>query len=334
MKKLRIGLVGCGNISASHFAAIKTLKNAELAAVCDIQIKRAEKRAAQHGVVFYTDFDTMLACGDLDAVHLCTPHYLHAPQSIAALKAGCHVFSEKPMATCYEDGLRIRRAAADSGKTYGVCFQNRYNESSVLVKELLDEGRLGKITGARALVPWDRDEAYYLADPWRGKLATEGGGVVINQAIHTLDLLQWFMASPVADIRANISTKRLSAVVETEDTADALITFQNGARAVFFATLCQAGNDPIEIVLHCEGGKIVLGEQLRVSIDGEEVKIHEIVRPTGKKSYWGSSHQAIIRDFYESIAQNRPFAVNADEALPSVLLTDGIYRAAGRRDKL
>lgn len=331
MNMIRIAVVGCGNISARHFSAIEQLENSELTAVCDIQQDRAEKRAAQFGVRAYTDFYQMLSDGVCDAVHLCTPHYLHTDQSIAALQAGCHVFCEKPMAIRYKDALDVLAAAEKSGRQYGVCFQNRYNESSVCIKELLREGKLGKILGARAVVPWDRDEAYYLADSWRGKIATEGGGVVINQAIHTLDLLRWFMDSPVVDVKANISTKRLADVVETEDTADALITFANGARAVFFATLCQAGNDPIEMVIHCEKGKIELGEQLKVSIQGEEVQTRKIARPSGQKSYWGSCHQAIIHDFYESIKENRPFAVGASEALPTAELTDWIYRAAGRK---
>ena len=120
--------------------------------------------------------------------------------------------------------------------------------------------------------------------------------------------------------------------METEDTADALLEFENGARAVFFATLCNAGNDPIELSLRCEKGSIVLARNLRICPAGEAEQTYEINRPTGKKSYWGTGHYSIIHDFYESLVQNRPFAVEAAEALRVTEAVERIYRAAGRRE--
>ena len=332
MKTYRAAVVGCGNISRSHFAAIAACEYAHLTAVCDIQPQRAKACAEKYGVAAYTNLKDLLADGAADVVHICTPHYLHAPQAIAALQSGCHVFCEKPMAIRFADAQRMAQTAQQSGKKLGFCFQNRYNDASVQIKKLLESGQFGKLLGLRAIVPWDRDADYYLADPWRGKIDTEGGGVLINQAIHTLDLALWFASSPLEAVSASISTKRLADTVETEDTADALLEFENGARAVFFATLCNAGNDPIELSLRCEKGGIVLARNLRICPAGEAEQSYEINRPTGKKSYWGTGHYAIIHDFYESLVQNRPFAVEAAEALRVTEAVERIYRAAGRRE--
>lgn len=332
MNKLRSAVVGCGNISRSHFDALASCENAELAAVCDNQKDRADAAAEKYGVKAYYDLNDLLADGKADVVHICTPHYLHPSMSIAALEAGCHVFCEKPMAIRYDDALRVKAAAEKSGKYFGVCFQNRYNTSSRIVKETMESGRLGKILGARSIVAWDRDENYYLADAWRGKIDTEGGGVMINQAIHTLDLTAWFIGSPVTDIRASISTKRLADFIEVEDTADLLMQYENGARGVFYATICSAGNSPIEVEVYCERGKITLSDALTIRENGKPAEVYEIDRPTGAKAYWGTGHTHIINDFYDSIVTGRPFAVDAQEAIKSARMTEMIYKSAGRRE--
>lgn len=332
MDPLRSAVVGCGNISRSHFDALASCGNAELVAVCDIQRDRADAAAKKYGVDAYYDPDKLLADGVADVVHLCTPHYLHASMSVAALEAGCHVFCEKPMAIRYDDALRVKEAAERSGRYFGVCFQNRYNTSSRIAKETLESGRLGKIVGARSIVAWDRDEHYYLADAWRGKIDTEGGGVMINQAIHTLDLTAWFIGSPVTEIKASISTKRLADFIEVEDTADLLMQYENGARGVFYATICSAGNSPIEVEVYCEKGKITLSDALTVRENGKPDEVYEIDRPTGAKAYWGTGHTHIINDFYDSIVSGRPFAVDAAEAAKSARMTEMIYKSAGRRE--
>ncbi len=332
MDKLRAAVIGCGNISRSHFSAIENCENVELGAVCDINAERADKCAEKYGVKAYYSIEELLADGAADSVHICTPHYLHAVQSIEALEAGCHVFCEKPMAIRYSDALKVEKTARRCGKSFGVCFQNRYNASSVEIKKLLDSGSPGKILGIKSVVAWDRDEEYYLADSWRGKIATEGGGVMINQAIHTLDLTQWFASSRAADVKASISTKRLYDFVETEDTADALITFENGARAVFYATLCYAGNSPVEIEINCENGRIVLSDKLTVYENGKSERAFDISRPSGKKAYWGSGHSLIINDFYDCIATGRKFPVGASEAKIATELVERIYKSAGRSD--
>lgn len=329
-KKLRAAVTGCGNISRSHFAALENCEYAELTAICDVITERADMYAEKYGVKAYYSLDELLKDHICDVVHICTPHYLHPIQSINALEHGCNVFCEKPMAIKYEDALKIEQASKQTGKYFGLCFQNRYNSSSVKIKELLDSGKMGKIKGIKAVVAWDRDEKYYLSDEWRGKIATEGGGVIINQAIHTLDLCNWFADSDVENLKASISAKRLFNTVETEDTADALITYKNGIRAVFYATLCYAGNSPVEIEINCSNGKIVLADKLVIKIKDAEEEIYALNMPSGEKSYWGVGHNYIINDFYDCIATGRKFPIDSTEAKKSAFLTDAIYKAAGR----
>ena len=135
----------------------------------------------------------MLDAEHPDIVHVCTPHHLHAPMAIECLRRGVHVLLEKPVATTVADGEAVVRAAEASTATVGVCFQNRFNPTVRAIRDLLDAGTLGDLLGGRAAVTWFRDESYYEARPWRGRWAESGGGVLINQAIHTLDLLQWFL---------------------------------------------------------------------------------------------------------------------------------------------
>lgn len=325
MKKLRAAVVGCGNISSSHFKALENCSNAVLSAVCDIVHEKANKAADIYGVKAYYDIEELLKDGAADVIHICTPHYLHASQSIASLKHGCHVFCEKPMAIKYEDALAVEKAVKETGRYYGVCFQNRYNYSTKKIKEILDSSELGKIKGIKAVVAWDRDEEYYQSGDWRGKIATEGGGVMINQAIHTLDLVNLFAQSEVSSLKADISTKRLYDFVETEDTADVLITYKNGIRTVFYATLCYSGNAPVEIEINCANGRIILADKLTVRADGREDMVFDFNRAVGAKAYWGTGHNYIINDFYDCIINNGYFSVNAEEAKKSSLLIDMIY---------
>ncbi|MBR1812166.1 MAG: Gfo/Idh/MocA family oxidoreductase [Clostridia bacterium] len=331
-KKLRAAVVGCGNISRSHFSAITACGCAELVAVCDTQRERADAAAEKFGVRAYYDMAALLGDRIADVIHICTPHYLHATMAIAALETGHHVFCEKPMAIRYDDALQIKAAAENSGKYFGVCFQNRYNDASRLIKSALESGRLGAVRGSRSVVAWDRNADYYLADAWRGKIDTEGGGVMINQAIHTLDLTAWLVGSPVTAVQASISTKRLADFIEVEDTADLLMQYENGARGVFYATLCAAENAPVEITINCEKGKIILSEQLIIRETGCADEVYDIRCGTGAKAYWGNGHTYIIRDFYDCILTGGKFPVDADEAIKSVRMTDMLYAAAGRRE--
>lgn len=328
MSALKSAIIGCGLIHKSHVKGIEASEYATLSAVCDIDRAAADKAANENAVKAYYSIDELLNDGEFDVLHICTPHYLHAEMAIKAMQHKKHVICEKPMAIHSADARKMIEAAKENGVLLGVSFQNRYNSSSIYIKELLKSGRMGKIIGARAFVTWDRSEKYYALADWRGKIATEGGGVLINQAIHTLDLMQWFIDSPAKEIKSSISTKRLEGFVETEDTADALITFENGVRAVFFATVCYTNNAPIMLELHCENGTILLADKLRVKIKGEDEIELDVNRPTCEKDYWGTGHGCLINEFYKAVLEKRPFAIDGEEAIKAVEIVEAIYEFA------
>ncbi len=328
MPKLRAAIVGCGSIHKSHTSVLQDIPEVEIAAVCDIEIEKAKSTAEKFGCIAFDSFDSLMNFGEFDILHICTPHYLHAEMAIRALNAKKHVLCEKPMAIAYEDAKKVAEAVKKNGVKYGVCFQNRYNQSSVFIRDLLKSGELGNITGARAFVTWDRDESYYASGEWRGKIATEGGGVLINQSIHTLDLLQWLVSMPVKNIKATVSTKRLQDFIEVEDTIDIMLDFGNDVRGLFYASICYSENSPVFLEVVCENGKVVMSDNILVSQKGKETKIYDINIPTGEKGYWGAGHKALISDFYDCVKTGREFLVNEDAAIVSAKLVDKAYKYA------
>lgn len=328
MSTLRSAIVGCGCIHHSHVKGIDSTDRSKLVAVCDIDKEKADNAAEKNECKVFYSFDDLMEYGEFDVLHICTPHYLHAEMAITALNKGKHVLTEKPLAISSLDAERMCKTAKEKGLYLGVCFQNRYNQSTDYIKEILDSDRLGKIKGVKAMVIWDRSEEYYCSGVWRGKIATEGGGVLINQAIHTLDLVQWFVNSKVTDIKASISTKRLYDCVETEDTADALITFENGVKAIFFASLCSVENSPVYLEIMCDKGKIVLSDKLLIKELGKDDLILDINRPKGEKAYWGEGHNRLIEEFYKSIIDNKEFLIDGESAKTATNIVEKIYNYA------
>lgn len=332
MKSFRSAVIGCGNISRRHTEALTESSRAELVAVCDIREDRAAAAGEKFGVPYYTDYRDVLAREDIDCIHICTPHYLHAPIAIAAFAAGKHVFTEKPMATTPEDAEAMIRAAEAAGKYLGVCFQNRYKFINAKLRELVLSGAYGKPVGGKGIVTWFRDPAYYTDSGWRGSFETEGGGVLINQSIHTLDLLIWTLGDPTA-IRANcgIFSELLENVIEVEDTATAHLRFDNGATALFFASNAWKNNAAVQFEIQCENALLTATED-ELIIAHADKRCERIVDTTPKTddtSYWGNCHSIIIEDFYAAIAEDRPFAVDGKEGIRALHVIDGIYKASG-----
>lgn len=331
MEKLNVAVIGCGTIFPVHADAIIKSKHSKLYAVCDIDNEIAYATGKNFNCLFYTDYLEMLENETIDIVHICTPHYLHAQMAVAAMKAGKHVLTEKPMAIRVDDALEMIRVSRETGMKLGVCFQNRFNNTSVIIKDHIESGRTGKILGAKAFVTWNRDEHYYSDKDWKGRWKTEGGGVSINQAIHTLDLLQWFLGE--ADrLKANVDTRLLNDLIEVEDTAEATIIFKNGAKAIYYATNCYVSNSPVEIEIICEKATMRLNDDLHIYYsDGTNEKYSEIDRSSGKKAYWGSSHKVLINDFYEKITSNDEFSVNGEEGITVLRIIDLIYKSSSAR---
>lgn len=329
MRDIHAAVIGCGLISKNHFKSLENIKHVTCAAVCDIDGDKAQEAGALYGISkIYTDYRELLRDPGIDVVHICTPHYLHAPMAVEALQAGKHVLCEKPMALTAADCERMLEAEQLSERQLGICFQNRYNESSAYMKQLIDSGELGAVLGARGQVTWNREPEYYIGSPWRGKWKTAGGGVLINQAIHTFDLLQW-LAGPVSTVEAGISTKRLKGTIEVEDTVDIYMTGESGERFVFYATNGYVRNAPVELEIICEHGSVTMKGNVVVTEKAGErfVKDYSEGIVLGK-DYWGSGHGLLIDDFYQSVLQGEEFFVNGREAAASVRLLEAVYRSA------
>nr|WP_314458694.1 Gfo/Idh/MocA family oxidoreductase [uncultured Clostridium sp.] len=321
-------VIGCGMISRNHLKALKNIDHAEIYAVCDIQKEKAEKAGKEYGArKIYEDYKKLISDPGVDVIHICTPHNLHGSMAEEALAAGKHVLCEKPMALTVTEARAMLAARESSGVQLGICFQNRYNEASVCLKQVMESGKLGTLLGARAQVTWNRNPDYYENSPWRGKWESEGGGVLINQAIHTLDLLQWLTCG-IKKAEAGISTRRLKTVIEVEDTADILMTGEHGERLLFYATNCYVKNAPVELEIICSRGSLKLvGNQVVTESDGRVEKEDYTSGTVLGKDYWGSGHGELIRDFYDCIETGRPFPVSGEEALKMVKLLEAVYRS-------
>lgn len=330
---MKINLVGCGGISKCHLNSIKSLnlKNAELTAVADIIPEKADRIAKEHGCNAYYDYIEMLDSEKPDVVHICTPHYLHVDMAVAALERGINVVLEKPCATSREELKRLIHAQSTSSAGIAVCFQNRYNSSVVFSKGILEEKRFGKTVSARAIVTWKRDEDYYNADEWRGTWEKECGGVLINQAIHTHDLMQYLLGKTTFSVEGKISNFHLKETIEVEDTACVYFTYEDGSRAVYYATTAAGANsDPI-VEIKCENAVIRVEGSNVYKIDSSGLEMifskNTDTEFVGKKE-WGDSHTKLISDFYDCISSGKKFNLDAKEAGRSVYELLAVYESS------
>ena len=213
MKKAAV--IGLGDISPIHLAAIAGNPDIELCAVCDIDPEAGQR--APEGVPFYTDYEEMLREAKPDCVHVCLPHYLHYPVSKYFAEHGVNVFCEKPVALNTAQAKEFAALETAHPEVHiGICLQNRLNESVEMLKSIIESGEYGRVLGTKGIVPWARPKQYYDCKPWRGKWETAGGGCMINQSVHTLDLL-YFLGGSVKSLRASVS-QLLDYGIEVEDT--------------------------------------------------------------------------------------------------------------------
>lgn len=310
-KRFKVALVGCGTVAINHTNALKAIDDVDIVALCDIKPERAEalcKKEALNARIF-TDYHEMLNTLELDAVHIATPHYLHAEMAIFALEKNINVFLEKPMCITHEEISRILDAEKKSQGKLCVCFQNRFTKAVEHAKRVIDSD--GGIKSVHCSLFWLRDEAYYLNSGWRGKYATEGGGVMINQAIHTIDLLTMFLGKP-EKICATCSNHHLKGIIEVEDTCEGIITFESGKKANFYATTSAHSYNDTLIVIHTENHKISL-DLPNIAVDGVFTSYENDVQYVGKRCY-GNGHIQLIARFYEALRQNDVMPVTAESA--------------------
>ncbi|MBR6186498.1 MAG: Gfo/Idh/MocA family oxidoreductase [Clostridia bacterium] len=323
----QVGIVGCGGIAQVHAQVLGDWAETSLAACADIRPERARAMAEKYGCRAYGSMEEMLEKERLDAVHLCTPHYLHPTMALEAAKRGAAVFTEKPPAIDEEGWAQIREAAAI--RPLGVCFQNRYNANVLECRRMLDAGEYGKLRGLRAFVTWNRTPQYYTGTDWKGKWATEGGGALINQAVHTLDLAVWLCGMPDR-VESTLRNHHLKNVVEVEDTAEIYLKSRDKTALLYFST-AYTEDSPVLIDLQLERASLRLeDDRLQIREDGG-VRTIEFAKETRMgRAYWGAGHSKCIRDFYRSIREGRPYRNDAASCENTMRVLLDIYAQNGR----
>lgn len=323
---VRAAVIGCGDVSVVHLESIQRIDGSELVGVCDVDPTAAHEVGERYGVPSFTDPVALIEAVQPDVVQISTPHDQHVDPALACLEAGVAVLSEKPVAATVAEGERLVRWSAEHPEaTVGICFQNRYNATSLAVRELLASGELGAVRGAFASVSWNRSPAYYASRPWRGQKARSGGGALINQAIHTIDLLQWLLGDVTA-VGGRAGTYLLGDVIDVEDSAQLLLEHRGGVRSVCFATNAAPVDSPVSIEITTENAQLLIRGDLTVSwADGRVDVVTERRAESGGRSYWGVSHQLLIADFHAQAAAGKPFWIDPAEGIKSLEIIEQVY---------
>ncbi|UFU01775.1 Gfo/Idh/MocA family oxidoreductase [Ruania suaedae] len=323
-------IVGCGDIAALHAEALTAL-GIEVAGVVDTDPGRAHALASGLGTRTFPDVPSLLATAGPSVVHVCTPHAEHAGVARQVLDGGAHLLLEKPVAHTLEQAEALTetaQAAQTRGVRSGVVYQNRYNRPNRRLHELITSGALGRVHGARAAVSWYRTPEYYADRPWRGTWAGAGGGVLMNQAIHTLDLLLWLLG-PAAAVTGHAATHLLGEAIEVEDTAEILITHAGGARSLLHATNAYPLNAPVTLEVHGEIGSATMSGDLLVRWhDGRTETVPAAAPSASGRSYWGDSHRLLIADFYERLEEPEPFWIGLSDGAATVAAIAAVYDAS------
>ncbi len=331
MQKIRWGLIGCGVIAPAHAGAVMRSECAELTAVADADATRGAARAEEYGVPFYSDYREMVRSGKVDAVSICTPSGLHAEMTIAASEAGVHVLCEKPMAITKQQMDAMMEACERAGTKLSVVFQRRTYAGARAAREAVRDGRLGRMVLGNAYLKYYRAPAYYGSAGWRATWELDGGGALMNQGIHGIDLLLWIMGD-VESVYAKAEAK--SHQIEVEDTCVALLTFANGAYgAIEGATSCNPG-EPTSVQLYGDKGTIHLEEN---HISKWAVADSRDTRAENEPSLCRTSdpedgleprgHSAHVNDLCEAIREDRDPAITPESARKSVELILAIYES-------
>lgn len=312
-------IIGYGVIGHVHYEVLKR-HDVDVIAVCDCDENKMQELT---DVRKYTDYKEMIDQEQFDVVHVCTPHYLHAEMVIHALNNNRNVLCEKPLCISNQQISEILEAERRSTGILGVCLQNRYNLSSVIAKDWLQDK---KVLSAHGSVSWSRDRAYYESGAWRGKWQTEGGGVLINQALHTLDLLQWMCGFP-SEVYANYNTYTLKNDIEVEDTLMAV--FRGEGNFNLFATNSAAAKLPVFLQLKTREGELLIMPDC-VYQGGRTLVFDSSKSFFGKREY-GHGHDSLICDFYKCVENGEKFWIDGTEGAKVVRLILAAYKSGGQR---
>lgn len=325
-KPYRVAVVGCGAIAPNHLFALSGNPDVRVVALVDPKTERAEEMKSRFApsARIFSDYETMLSESQPDAVHICTPHHLHAPMAIRALQQGIHVFLEKPMCRTEEEIPQLLAAAEKSRAKITVSFQNRLNPTTLAAIKIAAED--GGVLRGYGTVFWDRGGAYYTESGWRGKRETEGGGVLINQAIHTLDLLCLFLGRPTV-VTATCANHHLKGIIDVEDSAEGVIEFEGGKHGGFYATTSFGGGCETTVFLETAHHKLELRSPL-LYLDGEAVNLPKTLAiPVGKECY-GAGHKTLIDRFYASLRAGENPPIPPAEAQYALRILLAAYRSS------
>ena len=333
MRRVRCAVIGCGVIGPVHGAVLSALDTAELVACCDIIPERAQAFAERFGVPdWYTDASKIFERDDIDSVSICTPHYLHVPMTVDAARAGKHVMTEKPMAMNSQEATDAIMACREAGVKFAVCFQNRFNPATQQAKAAIEQGLLGDIVSIHGTCEWYRAPEYYDDSPWRGKWSTEGGGVLINQAIHTLDLVL-YLGGKVSGVMASVGTLG-HPTIEVEDVASIVLRYSSGAIGSFYATNCAYPSKDVSVdVIGTRGSITIEGQEIAAfeTMDGAELPAIPVNGFSGSdavgKAYYGSSHGLAIEDYIQAILEDRDPMITGEEGRKAIDVLSAIYRS-------
>lgn len=340
---LRVGIVGCGNISGNHLQAYSELDDAEIIGVCDVDIERARTTATHWDIEHAVDSVEALLALDLDMISVCTPHPTHETVAIAAAAAGVHVLCEKPIAVDIASAQRMVDSCATAEVKLGVLFQRRFWPAAQQLRSLIDNGTLGEPILGHVAVQLYRAPEYYAADAWRGTWGADGGGVLMTQAIHYLDLLQWYMG-PVAQVYGRINTYKHGEHIEVEDSATAVLQFSSGAMATVNATTAIDPGLGAQIRMTGSTGataeltEFPEGSDGRLTIRTVEDRIDAtLAHPADQYPNIGlaeingglvAHHRAQIRQFVEAVRNDHAPTVTGADATNALRILLAIYHSA------
>ena len=342
MKKLGYAILGLG-IGMAHAEAAAASEYADLVAACDIDHERLDKFAKLYpDAALYEDFEQLLKDDRVDIISICLPSAMHADFAVRAMEAGKHVLVEKPLDITYERAMLIEEARLRTGVTVGVVHQNRFNLNMYPIKEAVDSGRLGKLVLGTFAVKWYRDQPYYDRGGWRGTWEMDGGGSLMNQAVHTVDLMRWLMG----EVESVTSTMGIyNHNIKTEDLTASLIKFKNGATATFVSTTCAYPGISTEIMLYGTDGSIEADADMiktwkfkeplddDMDEDDEEIMMverygrgnREAAKREPEKLY---GHRHVVEDMILAVRDGRPPEVTPLEAAASVRIVTAVYESA------
>ena len=333
MKKVRVGIIGCGVIAPAHIKSYQRLPDVEVISCCDLIREKAEKRAAEFNIKkIFTDHRQMIADEELDAVSICTDHESHTMLALDCLDAGKHVICEKSLASSKANLVKMLEAEKKHPDlVFSGVFQHRFDSGYLYARELVNNGTLGTILTADLTVMCLRTDKYYTADSWRGTWEKEGGALLINQAIHFIDMISWIMGG-VKSVSAEYTNLAHKGVIECEDTASAAVVYKNGALGSISATSASPLSWQPTMTFNGTAGTMAIRDNKLFSLTLSDTEKEALIRQKFaeyteekpvSKSYYGSGHPQQLNDFIEAIRSGKTLRVPAHSAAhaPSVVLS-------------